>query len=203
MRTNGVQGCCVDLSCTAFEPDTFTITPISVPSITFTPVSITPISNTPISIPKIVPPTPVGVDDRSSYGYYTTTWIWYYYSYFLTTIPPSYTTPTSTEVTTTINTFSVYATDIEDASSQFESLTVGLTLPAAVTASDYASGVAALTATSSSASTLRVGGLSTGTASSGNSEAGASGGVKGDGGFGMLLLGSCLAIGMGMLAIWL
>ena len=33
--------------------------------------------------------------------------------------------------------------------------------------------------------------------------AAASEGIKGDGGFGMLLLGSCLAIGIGFLALWL
>ena len=220
----GVQGCCVDLSCTAFDSDgpvptipSFTYTPISVtlpsiPSITFTPISITPISFTPISItpisvppvsiPQLTLPTPVGADHSSSYSYYTTTWIWYYYTYFLTTIPPSFTRPTSTEVTTTLTTFSVYATDIADADSQFDSVTAAVTLPTAVTAPAYAS--AAASPSSSSSSAFSVGGLSTGTASSGNSGAAASGGVKGDGGFGMLLLlGSCLAIGIGFFAIWL
>ena len=215
MIVHGVRGCCVDLDCTEIDSDgavptvpTLTYTPISltlpsIPSNTFTPISITPISITPVSIPKITLPTPVGAGYSSSYSYYTTTWVWYYYTYFLTTIPPSHTSPTSSEVTTTLTTFSVYATGFVDANSQFDSITAAVTLPTALTAPGYANGLAALTATSSSATAFRAGGTSGSTASSGNSVAAASGGVRGDGGFGMLLLGSCLAIGTGLLAVGL
>ena len=138
----------------------------------------------------------------SDYSYFTTTWTWYYYTYFLTTVPPSLTSPTSTEVTTS-TTLSVYATGAVEADIQFEYITAAAAMPTAITAPGYTSDVAALTATRSSTSVAKAGGVSTNIASSGSSVVAASGGMKIDGSLEMLLLGSCLGIGIGLLAVWL
>ena len=120
----------------------------------------------------------------------------------MTTVPPSFTSPTSTEVTTH-TTLSVYATDAAEADLQFEDITAAAAVPTAITAPGFTSDVAALTATRSSTSAPKAGGAGANTATSGSSTVAASGGMKIDGSLEILLLGSCLGIGIGLLAVWL
>ena len=243
---HGVKGCCEDLSCTSFgsggvagggADPSFTITPISIPSVTipsFTPISFTPISFTPISFPPVTIPsfTPISITPISlpsitvptgavggdlHYSYYTSTWTFYFYTFFLTTIPVSTTKTTSSRVTTTTE-LTAYATDTADADEQFGSITA-----------DYASITAAISiptslggggaANTGTTSPLRAGGGSapTGSAGSGASSGGsASGDSSGSssgaasGGTGITdqlsrsMMFSILGIiGVGVLALWL
>lgn len=194
----GVQGCCQDLSCTEFGSGVAG----PAPSLTFTPISIpsfTPLTLPSITLPTLVVPT---ATDRVHYSYFTTTWTWYYYTYFITTFPPSIRTPTSTQVTTS-TTFSVYATDSSDAKIQFDSITLSAAVPTAITAPGFTANVATLTAPSSTATASKAGGTPSNTSIVAFSGGPQSAGVKSLDGFATLPLSSCLGLGVGLLVLWL
>ena len=126
----------------------------------------------------------------------------------MTTIHVTLASPTSTRRSTTVI-FSVYATDAVDANSQFDDITSDIPIPSAYTAPGFTDVVTA-SATSSTAAGIGAGagaGGSVPTASSSLS-GGSAGGVaseapKRQSGFGVMLWGCCLGLGIGLLAVLL
>ena len=216
------------LTIPSFTPISFTpisFTPLSLPSLTplsrpsfaplsFPSITIPSITVPPLSIPSITIPTPIvpAVGDTviNSYSYYTSTWTYYFTYFFMTTIRITIVTPTSSRDSTEVA-FSVYATDRVDANSQFRSITADIPITSAFTAPGYTNKAITATGTSTRSTAspaLAAGGGSASTAASGGSSGGtsggaASGGVTRQAGWGVLVGGSCLGLGIGMLAVWL
>ncbi|KAL2053881.1 hypothetical protein ABVK25_005810 [Lepraria finkii] len=147
---DGVQGCCADYDCSSFSSGggggTATSSLTAVRSSTFTPTSFTPISSTDISItsksfPSItIPSITVSTAPAANYIYYTTTFTWYFYRYYITFIAPSRIPTSSRTYTTKI--LSVYASNTADAASQFNSISSAVSFPSAFTDPGYISGLA-------------------------------------------------------------